>query len=153
MARRTVLAGGSIAVDGLDETIRGLRKVNKTVAREANKASRKLVDDVVVPVAESKWSSQRIKPSVAGRVIKAQGTATSAGVNLRYSRFPYAAGVEYGSLAFSQFRPWRGNRFTVAPGSSTGYVVQDAIRDTLPEMEERWMFTVELAILSAIGAT
>lgn len=152
MARRTVVTGGTITIDGLDETIRGLRKVSKTLPRTANKASRDLVRTVVVPVAVRNWQSQRIKPSVASQAIKAQGTATSAGVNVRYGKFPYAAGVEYGSLKYGQFRRWRGNRFTVSPGSSTGYVAQDAIRDTLPEMEARWMMAVTMSILDAIDA-
>lgn len=150
MARQTILAGGSIAIDGLDDVIRGMRKINKTANREAGKASRKLVADVVVPVARSKWAEQPIKPSMANRVVKAQGTATSAGVVNRYATFPYAAGVEYGAKQYRQFRAWRGNRFTVAPGSSTGYVAQDAIRETLPKVEARWILEVTKAIERAI---
>ena len=153
MARQTILAGGSIAIDGLADTIGGLRKVSKDIGRVANKASRLLIDDVVVPTARANWQSQRVKPSVANQAVKAQGTATSAGVSVRYSRFPYAAGIEYGSKQYRQFNRWRGNRFTVAPGSSTGYVAQDAIRTKLPEVEEKWVNAVSKAINQAVDAT
>jgi hypothetical protein len=48
------------------------------------------------------------------------------------------------------FPPWRGNAFTVTPGTSTGYVVQDAIRETLPIVERRWLNEVVEAIDEAV---
>ena len=96
------------------------------------------------------WRRQRIRPSVANRAVTHSGTTKGAAVKLRYSVHPYAFGVEFGSRQFRQFRRWRGNRFTVAPGSSTGYVVQDAIRDTLPVVEKRWSGEVLDTIAEAV---
>ena len=150
MASRTVVVGGAIAVDGLSESIRGLKKLRPDLPRVVSKASRELVKGTVLPEARNRWASQRIKPSAARKAVTATATQSQAALILRYSVVSYAAGVEYGSKRFPQFRAWRGNRFTVAPGSSTGYVAQDAIRDTLPKVEKDWADTVAKAIDAAV---
>ena len=127
---------GAIAVDGLNEAIRGLGTVSREAKLDAVKALRELAKDPVTVKARLNWASQRIRPTQAARVIKWSASGTQgAAVVLKYGSFPYAAGVEFGSHRYRQFRRWRGNRLTVSPGSSTGYVVQDAIRDTLPFVE------------------
>jgi len=131
-------AGQAVVVEGLRESIRGLKQIDKSLPRVVSKAARDIAKEIVAPEAQKRWRDQRIKPSVATQAVKGSGTTAGGQVKVRYKTFPYAAGVEYGSLAFKQFRPWRGNKFTVAPGTSTGYVAQDAIRDTLPEVEDRW---------------
>lgn len=131
-------AGQAVVVEGLRESIKGLKSIDKALPRVVSKAARDIAKEIVAPEAQKRWRDQRIKPSVATQVIKGSGTTAGGQINVRYKTFPYAAGVEYGAKQFGQFRPWRGNRFTVAPGTSTGYVAQDAIRDTLPEVEKRW---------------
>ena len=137
MPARTIAPEGAIAVEGLSEAMRGLGKVSREARRDSVRALRELAKDPVVARARIYWGLQRIKPTQANRAVKWSATSTGAAAVLKYSTHPYAAGVEFGSYQFRQFRRWRGNRFTVTPGSSTGYVVQDAIRDTLPEVERR----------------
>ena len=150
MARRTTVVGGAISVDGLDEAIKGLNASSKTIGRAVSKKNRELIDRTIYPEAVKNWRSQRIKPSVANSVIKRSGTQKYGQIGLIYTEFPYAAGVEFGSWAYKQFRPWRGNQWTVDPGTSTGYVVQDAIRDKLPELEPIWMDEIVAEINKAI---
>jgi hypothetical protein len=135
MARTLNLEGG-LAVEGLTESIRGLRKVDKDLARLVVNTIRDQARDIVLPAARSNWAGQQIRPSQAASAVKHQADQKGASIVLRYASHPYAAGVEFGSHRYGQFRSWRGNRFTVTPGSSTGYVVQDAIRATLPKVEE-----------------
>ncbi len=140
------VTGEALRVEGLTESIKALRALDKTLPRIVSKASRERVKADMLPPAVKNWAGQRIKPSVAGKAIKGSGTTTSAGLRLMAASHPYAMGVEFGSKQFPQFRAWRGNRFTVAPGSSTGYVVQDAIRDNLDGFSVKWQRDVGVAM-------
>ena len=150
MASRTVIADGVLAVEGLRDVINGLKAVSKTLPRTVTKANRAVATQIVLPEARRNWATQRIRPSQARSAIAVTATRTAASIKLRYSKHPYAAGVEFGSLAFRQFRPWRGNQFTVTPGSTTGYVVQAAIRDTLKQVETEYADRVLDAVDDAI---
>lgn len=164
MAARTVVVGGAIAVEGLAESIRGLRKVDADISKLIVKITREGAKNPVASTARRKWSAQRINPSKANKAITASGTTRGAAIKLRVTAVPTAAAVEFGAhihfvfgrpIPASQmksrvFLPWRGNAFTVAPGASTGYVVQDAIRETLPIIERRWLDDVIAAIDKAV---
>lgn len=150
MAARPLSGEGAIAVDGMKEALSGLRRARKDLPRVVTKASRDLTREIMLPDALSNWSSQNIRPSVAKRAVKAVATGAGAGLNLKDSTLGFAAGVEYGSKQYAQFRQWRGNRFTVSPGSTTGYVVQDAIRDNIQTFEDRWLGEVLTMIDKAV---
>ncbi len=125
--------------------VKGLRTIDKKLPKIVARANKQLTEKIMLPEARKRWERQDIKPSVAARVIKPSGTTTGAGLRLLAAtsgKYPYAAGVEFGSLMFKQFRGWRGNKWTVAKGSSTGYVVQDAIRDNLDKFGEQWLSAV-----------
>ena len=139
---------GAIAVDGLNEALRGLGKVSREAKLDAVKALRELAKDPVTVKARANWASQRIRPTQAAKVIKWSASGTQgAAVVLKYGSFPSAAGVEFGSMQFRQFPRWTGNQFAVS--GHTGLIVQDAIRDTLPQVEQRWLREVIEAILEA----
>ncbi len=164
MAARTVVVGGALAVDGLAESMRGLKRVDAEIPKLIVKITRESAKNPVALRARQKWSAQRINPSKANKAITASGTTRGAAIKLRVSAVPSAAGVEYGAhihyvfgrpVPQSQmkrrvFLPWRGNQFTVTPGASTGYIVQDAIRETLPIVEKRWLNEVIAAIDKAV---
>ena len=153
MAARTISGEGAIAVDGLKESLAGLKRARKDLPRVVTKVSRDLAKQIILPTAQSKWAGQDIKPSLAKKAVKVSATTKGAAIALKYATVPMAAGVEYGSKgAYPQFRQWRGNRFTVARGSSTGFVVQDAIRDKLPAFEEKWLKTVVDSINEAVAS-
>lgn len=81
--------------------------------RVLSKAMREVSIEGKSRVAD-KWRKQRIRPSKANSVVGRRATQTDAKVTLRGSKFPYAAGVEFGSIQFRQFRPWVGNAATGA---------------------------------------
>lgn len=151
MASKTIVVGGAIAVDGLKESMAGLGRAKKELRRDAVRVSRQVTKPVLAR-ARANWQAQPITTSKANRAVTAAVSTTGAGIKLRVSVVPTAAAVEYGahihfvfgrpqpatSMNRRVFKPWRGNQFTVAPGTSTGYVVQDAIRDTLPMVEREW---------------
>lgn len=60
------------------------------------------------------WRRQRIKPSVSTGVVGRRASQSAAKVFLRYSKYPYAAGVGFGALEFGQFPRWVGNAYTGA---------------------------------------
>ena len=164
MAAQNITAQGAITIDGMDESIKGLRKADKNLPKLVAKVSREIAKDPVAAKARKKWSAQRINSSKANKAITASGTARGAAINLRASAVPSAAAVEYGThihyvfghpipareMKRRVFLPWRGNQFTVAPGASTGYVVQDAIRETLPIVERRFQAEVFDAVEKAV---
>jgi hypothetical protein len=150
MARTLNLEGG-LAVEGLTESIRGLRKVDKELARLVTDEIRYQARQIVLPRARANWAGQPIRPSQAASAVKHQADQKGASLVLRYAPHPYAAGVEFGSHRYRQFRSWRGNQFTVTPGSSTGYVVQDAIRATLPKVEATLIGELTRTISNYVG--
>ena len=164
MAAQNITAGGAIKIDGMDESLKGLRRANADLPKVVAKVSREIAKNPVAARARKKWGAQPINSSKANKAITASGTARGAAINLRASAVPTAAAVEYGAhihyvfgrpvpareLSRRVFKPWRGNQFTVSAGASTGYVVQDAIRETLPIVERRFQTEVFDAIFEAV---
>ena len=144
----TFVTGKSLAVDGLNETIRGLKKVRPELGKVATRANKALTNRLILPEARSAWRSQRIKPSVADQAVKPAAGQTWAGIRTKYSRFGYGAGVTFGSKQYSQFRPWVGNQFT--PGQTRDYIVGPAIEKKGDQFSREWMGEVEKAIVEAI---
>ena len=124
----------------MKESIRGLNRIDRELGKYVVRRLREVAKNPVAVEARRRWSQQRIKPSQAARAVKWSGTSKGAGITLKYGTLPYAAGVEFGAKQYAQFRPWRGNRFTTT--GSTGYVVQDAIRDTLPSITSELLDSV-----------
>ena len=164
MAAKTVVVGGALAIEGLAESIKGLKRVDTEIPKLIVKITRESAKNPVAATARRKWSAQNIQPGKANKAITASGTLQGAAINLRVSAVPSAAAVEFGAhihFVFGRpiparemkrrvFQPWRGNAFTVAPGASIGYVVQEAIRETLPIIERRWLDEVIKAIDKAV---
>ena len=160
MAAKTFSVRDALVVDGLADSIRGLRKAKSDLPKVIAKTTRDQAKKLLLPVARGNWKSQPIQSHRAARAITVSATATGAAIRLRVSAVPSAAAVEFGThihfvfgrpVSASQmkrrvFKPWRGNQFTVTRGSSTGYVVQDAIRDTLPKVEATYHDEIEDAI-------
>ena len=125
----TFYGGRSIAVDGLNETIRGFKEINRDVPKDVRVELKRRTERTVLPAARRNWRSQRIKPSLADSAVVAAAGQTWAGIRVRYNdhRFPFGAGVVFGSWKYRQFRPWKGNQYT---GNTTwdDYIAGPAIR-------------------------
>lgn len=143
----TSVTGRSIAVDGLSETMRGLKKIRPELGRIAAKANRDLTKEIILPAARRNWATQRIKPSVANRAVVAAAGANWAGVRSKAKSFPYGAGVTFGARAFPQFRPWVGNQIS---GTGGDYIVSPAVREKGDEFSARFMANLERHLVEAI---
>ena len=147
--------GGHIEVDGLEETIKALRKFDKEVGKEAVEIFR-VEAKTVQATAKANARAHPASPS-SGSWIGRSATAKGAGVKLIAAKGDYRAhasewgmhrwqirewggkvrGYVQSAMRRRTFRPWTGNTFDVRGGGGPGYVIQPAIRQHLPGMEER----------------
>ena len=147
--------GGHIEVDGLEETIKALRKFDKEVGKEAVDIFR----DEAKMVQASAKANARAHPASpsSGSWIGRSATAKGAGVKLIARKGDYRAhasewgmhrwqmrtwqgsirGYVQSAMRRRTFRPWKGSEFDVEGGGGPGYVIQPAIRKHLPGMEKR----------------
>ena len=144
MASRTTFGG--IQVDGLNETIRALGKVDRQLKAEAvdtlRDGAKRVQADAQGRIGAGGYRMKRNKGMI-GR----SATATGAGIKLRASKYPWAYAAEYGEVVANVFGPWVGQsrmrRRTAArfkpPGADFtkgdgGWMIQPAIRKHLPEL-------------------
>ena len=125
------MQGGTIAVQGLDELRRELKKLDLTDdLKQANYDAAELV----VRSAQSRASSKLERK--AARSLKPSRAAAKAVVTGGGAKAPFFGGAEFGAqqnrkrtspsgrtfLGHNQFQPWRGS------GSTAGYFLYPAIR-------------------------
>jgi hypothetical protein len=122
----------SLRVEGLNETVKGLRKVDSELPKVLAAQHRETATDVQHG-AQARLAGEPV-PKRTG-VIGRSATARHATVVLRYSRYPWAAGAEYGSIKYGQFRRWRGNQFTPQLPAGPGYLIQPTIAKKLPQID------------------
>lgn len=143
------MPGGSIEVIGLKSLLADLRAANRALPRVVTKSLRETTKTIVEPAAKSAAAAAPKAPSEAPAAFKAFATTKGAGIRIGYSKYPWAAGTEYGSYAYSQFRAWVGNRATGAV-PFPGYVAGKAVRDNLALLERRWLDDV-IDALATVG--
>ena len=140
------------------DDLAALQKTLKGLDRELGKVVPKMLRKFAT---EAKRRADREGQSLGGvhahvvrrGAIKAFGRQDRSGIRLASKSVGPAAGAEYGAKAFPQFPRWRGNRFTVQPTDTVGYMIHPALRDFLPDAEERFLDELLEAIADAIGAT
>ncbi|HHH26952.1 MAG TPA: hypothetical protein ENK57_01195 [Polyangiaceae bacterium] len=157
MARksREIGLGDGIAVEGLRESIRALRRADRELPKVVTREIRQIVNETVLPEARARWVRQGITASKARRAVTATVTTKGAGLRLNASKVPTALAVEFGAdthvlwgkrrvkqetLRRRVFRP------PISRKGTRGYVVGAAIRAKLPEVRERWARQVVSAI-------
>lgn len=147
----TFLVGRAIAVDGLQETVRGLKQMDKRMVSEVRKTLKNRTNEILVPEARKQWASQPIKPSVADSIVQPAAGQSWAGIRIRYREetYPYGAGVVWGSFKFRQFRPWKGNQYT---GNTDwdDYIVRPAVERKGDKFADGLMDDLEAAIWRAV---
>lgn len=115
-------AGERIEVHGLIDLQRDLRAINRDLPKELRvvnmKAAELVADDARGRATAAGGALGKASPS-----IKAVAQQRSAGVRIGGSKYPFAMGGEFGSIAYKQFKPWRGS------GGDAGYAVYPAKRD------------------------
>ena len=126
------MAAGAVRVEGLDETVRVLRKVDRELPKRLAKVHR----TSAISVREEARGNIGDQPIPKQKTLVTHfATPRTAGVTLRASRFPWAMGAEFGAKQFAQFKPWTGNQFTL---QFPGYIVQPSIGKLLPVIHARY---------------
>ncbi len=155
MAKASLRTSEGVYVEGLDETIRALRRFDKEVGREAVDIFR---DEAKVVQANAK-ARAKLDPAAPSNSswIGRSATSKGAGVTLLGHKGKFRAhATEWGmggwqhrtwggeirrttqsAMKRRTFRRWHGSGFDVKGGSGPGNVIQPAIRKHLPGMEKR----------------
>jgi hypothetical protein len=130
---------GVLAVDGLDELRRELRKLDNAGLTEELKDANKAVADLVVQRAKAKASTRMERR--AAESLRSSRQAARAQVVGGSAKVPFFGGAEFGSLRFNQFRPWTGSN------SQSGYFLYPAIRESTDDIVD--MYGIEIEKISA----
>lgn len=139
---------GGIEVEGLAETLRGLKRLDGRWRAEAVDTFRDAAKDVQ-STAQGRIGAGGYRLKRARGMIGRSATGTGAGVKLRASRHPYALQAEFGEkVAHVHGHPTdqhRLRRRTAGPyrpptsadmmANTGGYMIQPAIRARLPHWE------------------
>ena len=150
MARTTFRDTDAVKVDGYNETLRGLARADRTVAKEV-KGLIRVETKAVALEARKVDAGHATEPSNKTRMIGWSVTNKGAAVRLRASREPRAYLTEFGAetqpVGFESrdmynkpqskvrggrtVQRWSGNSAKVL-ASDVGYVIQPTIRERLP---------------------
>lgn len=126
---------GVVAVDGLDDLRRELRKLNEAGLIDELKDANKAVADLVVTRAQGKTST-RMERRAAGS-LRSSRQAARAQVVGGSAKVPFFGGAEFGALRYRQFRPWTGSN------SQSGYFLYPAIRESTDDIVELYGDEIE----------
>lgn len=125
-----------VRVTGLVELNKALKALGPEVQKELKAAN----FEVGSMVADDAKSIAFGLGGVAAKVapsIKATKTAAGAAVSFGGAAYPFAAGAEFGSHRYKQFKPWLGN------GSDAGYFVYPAIRQDADQIESTYVERID----------
>lgn len=136
MARINASSQG-VQVEGLNELNRALRGLGGSELQKELKAAGLEVAKEVTSAARSRALSLGGVAAKTAPSLKATGRNTGAGVSFGGARFPFAAGAEFGSYQYAQFKPWRGNQ------SDAGYFLYPTIRDKSDTIAETYQGAVD----------
>lgn len=129
MAQR--IRTGAVQVEGIVELNRALKGLGPEFNGEMRKVSKIVAD---LEAADSKAAAYTIG-GVAAHVapsLKPSAGALSAAVSMGGGAYPMAAGAEFGSDKYKQFKPWRGG------GMDAGYFLYPTIRHDLDRIETKY---------------
>lgn len=123
-------------ITGLKEFQRELKRLGDALPgslRDYNVEAAKRIVDV------AKGKATRPQQAKAAKSLRASRSASYVAVLLGdSSRYEFALGAEFGSRAYKQFPPWRGNQWQYW-GGGPGYFLHPAIREVGEDvLEEYW---------------
>lgn len=134
-----------VEIHGLADFQRELRKVSETAGQDLRKTHLEAAE-LVVDKARSKARTVGAQQAAASVSLKAAAEQRYAKIRLG-SKKGFELGAEFGSKAYGQFPPWRGNQWTSEGGVGVGYFLHPAIRESGDEMLR--VYDRELARLTA----
>ncbi len=110
-----------VEVQGLDDFRRELRRLGSDLPRELADANFQ-VASLVTQRAKARASGASRGARKSAESLSAARTQATAKVRMGGSRYPFAAGFEFGSIRYPQFPAWRGS------GEGAGYWLYPTIR-------------------------
>ncbi len=126
-----------VQVQGLTELNRALRDLGgRAFQGELREAGREIANEVAADARGIAFGLGGVAAKTAPSITASAGF-TSAGVSFGGAAYPFAAGAEFGSYRYKQFKPWRGS------GSDAGYMVYESIRRNADEIGERYLDAVD----------
>jgi hypothetical protein len=126
---------GVVAVQGLDDLRRELRKLADAGLTDQLKDANKAVADLVVAGAQSAASTRMERRAASS--LRSSRQAARAQVVGGSAKVPFFGGAEFGSLRYRQFRPWTGSN------SQSGYFLYPTIRDLSDDIVELYGDEIE----------
>jgi hypothetical protein len=115
----------------LTELNRALRAMGPEFQKELKATNLDVAQMVATDAKSEAYSLGGVAAKVAPS-IRASARNVAAGVSFGGTAYPFAAGAEFGSYKYAQFKPWRGN------GSDAGYFVYPAIRQDADKIEAQY---------------
>lgn len=119
----------AVKLEGWTEFRRALKGAEPKV-RKAIGVANKRVADVVAVAARDLAKAQGGVAAKTAESVRALASQKSAQVALGGAAYPFAMGAEFGSLAYKQFKPWRGS------DEDAGYFLYPSIRAKRDEVAE-----------------
>jgi len=136
-----VQRGESVRVVGLSEFLADLKAMDwdtDVLTKAAKEAA-----TMVLKAAQSMAGSEGGVAAHAAKSMRASAGRKSASILLGGGDHPEAAGAEFGSIRFHQFKPYRGN------SSGAGYFLYPSIRARTDEVVQIFSTAVERLISRA----
>lgn len=125
-----------VQIEGLREFQQELRRLGDDLPRELGGAN-KQVADLVVSKATRRASSVSAGARKSAESLTAARMQRIAAIRLGGSRYPFAAGYEFGSVRYPQFPPFRGS------GPTAGYWLYPTIRAEADEIAEVYLELID----------
>lgn len=127
---------GFVRVDGAKELIRAFRELDKAIPREVRAATKKLVEETVIPKARMR--GQQVRTNLKGNPTRlgSRGVASirpevrqdRVAVVMGGARVPYAGGHEWGSKRYRQF----------PPSTKDGYILYPTVKEEARKFAEEY---------------
>lgn len=130
---------GGIRLDGLDETIAALKKLENGAEKGVRVANKEAATKVATGATSAAISLGGVAAHVAPS-IKASAGIKSGSVSFGGDDYPMGAGAEFGGgrrKTTRQFKPWRGS------GGNAGYFVYPTIRRESADIRETYEQAME----------
>lgn len=160
----SALADSLVAVDGLDELLRGLRQASKEAALANRREMRVITKKVSAAARVTAAGQSRMYRKAKSGITPTVDSRGTAGITISGKRYPWIFGAEFGAkrnvhrkqpimrsntsrsyqvTGWNQFKPWRGNQFEAgASDTGPGYAVYPTIRKMAPEISGELMKAV-----------
>lgn len=139
----------ALRVHGLDETRRSLRRAGLVEVPKGIRGAHKVVAKLVEAGSRREAGSGTRQQQAAAKALLGKGTTAEAVLAIRNtSSVPFGKGAFLGAIAWQQFPPWVGNSWNLEAGDGP-YVIAEAIRDDLDEIEETFIDELRRAFEAA----